>query len=41
MVNESSTIDTHVTWLRQKLEEDPRHPRFILTLHGIGYTSVG
>jgi DNA-binding response OmpR family regulator len=35
------TIDTHVTWLRQKLEEDPRHPSFFLTVHGVGYRFVG
>ncbi|MDP2996320.1 MAG: response regulator transcription factor [Bryobacterales bacterium] len=31
------TVDVHVTWLRQKVEDDPRHPRFILTLRGLGY----
>ncbi len=35
------TIDTHITWLRQKLEDNPRHPRFFLTVHGIGYKFVG
>ncbi|MCE5310561.1 MAG: response regulator transcription factor [Acidobacteriales bacterium] len=31
------TVDVHITWLRQKLEEDPKHPRHILTLRGAGY----
>jgi two-component system alkaline phosphatase synthesis response regulator PhoP len=31
------TVDVHVAWLRQKLEENPRHPRFIQTVHGLGY----
>ena len=35
------TIDTHITWLRQKLEDSPRHPRFFLTVHGVGYKFVG
>ena len=35
------TIDTHVTWLRQKLEDNPRSPRYILTVHGMGYKFVG
>jgi two-component system alkaline phosphatase synthesis response regulator PhoP len=35
------TVDVHVAWLRQKLEEHPRHPRHILTVHGIGYKFVG
>jgi DNA-binding response OmpR family regulator len=30
-------IDTHVKNLRRKLEPDPRVPRLILTVHGIGY----
>ncbi len=37
----SRTIDTHVTWLRQKLEEHPRRPRYLLTVHGVGYKFVG
>jgi two-component system alkaline phosphatase synthesis response regulator PhoP len=35
------TIDTHVTWLRQKVEDNPRFPKFILTVHGMGYKFVG
>lgn len=30
-------IDVHIGKLRQKIEEDPSHPRFILTVRGIGY----
>jgi two-component system alkaline phosphatase synthesis response regulator PhoP len=35
------TVDVHVAWLRQKVEENPRHPQFILTVHGLGYKFVG
>ena len=35
------TVDVHVAWLRRKLETNPRHPRFILTVHGLGYKFVG
>ena len=35
------TIDTHITWLRQKLEENPKFPKYILTVHGFGYKFVG
>lgn len=31
------TVDVHVAWLRQKLEEDPRNPQWILTMVGLGY----
>jgi len=35
------TVDVHVAWLRQKLEPNPRHPQYILTVHGLGYKFVG
>lgn len=35
------TVDVHVAWLRQKLETNPRHPQYILTVHGLGYKFVG
>ncbi len=35
------TVDVHVAWLRQKLEPNPRHPIYILTVHGMGYKFVG
>ena len=31
------TVDVHVAWLRQKLEENPKRPQFIQTVHGFGY----
>ena len=31
------TVDVHIAWLRQKLEENPRHPHYIQTVHGLGY----
>jgi two-component system alkaline phosphatase synthesis response regulator PhoP len=35
------TVDVHVAWLRQKLEDNPRHPQYILTVHGLGYKFAG
>ena len=35
------TVDVHVAWLRQKVEPNPRHPQFILTVHGVGYKFAG
>ena len=34
---ETRTVDVHVSWLRQKLEPDPHHPRHIITVYGLGY----
>jgi DNA-binding response OmpR family regulator len=31
------TVDVHVKNLRKKIEDDPRHPRYILTVYGAGY----
>jgi two-component system alkaline phosphatase synthesis response regulator PhoP len=31
------TVDVHIAWLRQKLEENPQMPRHILTVRGSGY----
>ena len=31
------TIDAHVKNLRRKLGDDPRHPRYVLTVMGVGY----
>jgi two-component system alkaline phosphatase synthesis response regulator PhoP len=33
----SRTIDVHVAWLRQKLEENPQNPKHIHTVRGVGY----
>ncbi|HVN04322.1 MAG TPA: response regulator transcription factor [Bryobacteraceae bacterium] len=40
-VTSSRTVDVHIAWLRQKLEEDPRQPQWILTVHGMGYKLAG
>ncbi len=33
-------VYVHVRWLREKLEEDPNHPRRLLTVRGVGYKLV-
>jgi len=35
------TVDAHIVHLRQKLEPNPEEPRYILTVHGMGYKFVG
>ncbi len=34
---DTRTLDVHVSWLRRAIEEDPRNPRYIKTIRGIGY----
>jgi two-component system OmpR family response regulator len=34
------SIDVHISRLRQKIEPDPRHPRLLKTIRGLGYTLV-
>ncbi|MCW5948873.1 MAG: response regulator transcription factor [Pyrinomonadaceae bacterium] len=34
------TVDVHIAWLRQKLEENPKRPKHIQTVHGMGYKFI-
>jgi DNA-binding response OmpR family regulator len=34
---EEHALDVHIHSLRQKIEPDPAHPRFIVTVRGVGY----
>ncbi len=36
-INYERSIDTHVSNLRKKIEEDPANPKHVLTVYGIGY----
>jgi two-component system alkaline phosphatase synthesis response regulator PhoP len=31
------TVDAHIKNIRRKLEPNPHHPRYVLTVHGVGY----
>jgi two-component system alkaline phosphatase synthesis response regulator PhoP len=31
------TLDVHIAWLRQKIEENPKYPRHLITVRGVGY----
>lgn len=35
------TVDVHIRWLRQKIETDPAHPGYLLTVRGAGYKLEG
>jgi len=34
---DTRSLDVHMSWLRQAIEETPRHPRYIKTVRGVGY----
>src|SRR5689334_12657008 len=34
------TVDVHIAWLRQKIEDNPRHPQYIHTVNALGYKFV-
>lgn len=36
-IGSDRTVDVHIRHLRQKLEDDPSEPRWILTMCGFGY----
>jgi DNA-binding response OmpR family regulator len=39
-VGQPQVVYVHIRWLREKLEEDPNHPRRIVTVRGVGYKLV-
>jgi len=40
-VGDSRTVDVHVRWLREKIEDDPSQPTRITTVRGVGYRFEG
>lgn len=34
---DTRTLDVHISWLRQAIEDDPRKPQFLKTMRGVGY----
>jgi len=39
-LDDTRTLDVHIHWLRQKIEEDPNRPRRLVTIKGVGYCLV-
>lgn len=35
--SEPQTLTVHIKWLRQKIEDDPKQPKKIITIWGVGY----
>ena len=40
-MSEQGSLNVHIRWLREKLEEDPKDPRLIQTVWGVGYRFGG
>jgi DNA-binding response OmpR family regulator len=38
---QTKTVDVHVRWLREKIEDDPSNPQRIVTVRGVGYRFEG
>ena len=36
-LGDSKTVDVHIRWLREKLEQDPSHQEYLITVRGFGY----
>ena len=34
---DTRTVDVHIRYLRQKVEDDPNNPRILVTVRGVGY----
>lgn len=37
----SRTVDVHIRWLRERIEQNPAHPERIITIRGVGYKFQG
>ena len=38
---DTKTVDVHICWIRQKIEEDPARPKLLQTVRGFGYRLGG
>ena len=36
-LGDTRTLDVHIRWVREKIEEAPSQPRYIQTIRGVGY----
>jgi len=39
-IGDPRTLDVHICWLREKLDDEPASPRYIQTVHGYGYRFI-
>jgi DNA-binding response OmpR family regulator len=36
-MGDTRTLDVHISWLREAIEEDPHKPHLLKTIRGVGY----
>lgn len=39
-MGDTRTLDVHIRWLREKIEDDPSRPQRLITIRGVGYRFV-
>ncbi len=39
-LGDTRTLDVHIRWVREKIENDPSHPHYIQTVRGVGYRFI-
>lgn len=39
-IGDPRTVDVHIRWIREQIEDDPGHPRRLRTIRGVGYQFV-
>ena len=39
-IGDTRTLEVHIRWLREKLEDDPAHPQYIHTVRSVGYRFI-
>lgn len=40
-MGDTRTIDVHIRWIREAIESNPRMPRYLVTVRGVGYRFAG
>jgi DNA-binding response OmpR family regulator len=40
-IGDTRTLEVHIRWLREQIEDDPAHPQYIQTVRSVGYRFIG
>ena len=40
-IGDARTVDVHVRWIREQIEDDPSQPQRLRTIRNVGYQFVG